>query len=971
MALHSFTLRRDTGPAPDVVESFLNSFEVYLNANNPLNTEQLAYNAGTLGVDANGQLGATAGAEASDPLLLSLTGSPYIYFGGSNTNAVTIPDSASTDVTGDVVLRVAYAPVAATGSASEIFMKGTSWTSGLNYGIGIDTSGNAVLKVIDSGATLRTFTSSTPAWTTNGQLRLVEASLNVTTAVATFRVKELTDITAVAAECADDTGWEALGTTVSGTITGAALAPNSTVLQARYGTVAGALYYADVRAGGVVRASINPAAAASASATSWTTAQGQTATVARASSGIKTALVIDSAVWLFDGSDYIDVPDVAALDLGAGEELTMIAVVREHATQGTSSRIMGKASPATNSDGYFLSKSFWGTLAGSIRDGAVTNNASVTGFTASSLHVLGLTVGTMVVSPGVIGQGVRTWLDGLPEMTGGDPPVPVPATARTATDCSNALTLRIGADSTGANFFTGEVVAVGVTKRALAAEEMAAISSYFRNTSFAGGYGDWLRPLEDSAPLRSDNYSNVPKSSGSTYFDVAPISYTEVQIDWNIVMANVTNIQVVASLEGHPVTILDGRLVTSLSALNALGSVVDTSATPGRWHYYSLFAKIDDGSTPHYERVATANCLVPYDFQSTDMLYRRIPPWYQEQDAEGDLLRFINLIGYEMDFARTMSNVLRDIRDPATIPASALYEAGRMLGIPRVVEGISETRYRALLRNFAYLNSTKGTLEGIKQYLSVITGCKVEVEVLGPNNIGVSLYAQRVNLVREPIMNGTLWTETTFSGTASASYSGGVCTISGGGSGGQELITMNNIPFDINSTYGFGATITSATAGSDFKVLLLDPTGTTGAVIGQWYTLPGGNFRAVTPPTALPSWSGSAWEGATTLQLQLQATVPAGGTLRFKEPILEPGAAGDYFDGSSIAGGFLPGSTGVQDYRWLGSDNGSESAYTMNYGVVQGVVEAILPYICPAGMKVGTDMVKQYHVTDFNVYPGS
>jgi hypothetical protein len=338
MALHSFTLRRDIGPTPDVVEAFLESFEVYLNANNSANTTQLAVNRGRLGTAGDGKLGATAGVEATDPLLLPLTGSPYVYLPGQAANRLSIPNGAAVNLTGNVTLRVAFAPTLAVTTATEIMMKGSSWTApGLNYGIGISATGQAVLKVTDSANNLRTWTSSAPAWTGNDGLVMVEAALNVTTAVATFRTKVVTDIGAVSDECAADTGWVALGAAngaVSGTVTGAALVVNGDALVANTVTATGKLYYADVRnAAGLIVTSFNPSVATSANATSWVAEEGQTVSVVRNSTGIKLALIIDSAVWLFDGTDYIEIPDQSdnSLDLGSTDEMTVFVVVREHA----------------------------------------------------------------------------------------------------------------------------------------------------------------------------------------------------------------------------------------------------------------------------------------------------------------------------------------------------------------------------------------------------------------------------------------------------------------------------------------------------------------------------------------------------------------------------------------------------------------------------------------------------------------
>jgi hypothetical protein len=184
---------------------------------------------------------------------------------------------------------------------------------------------------------------------------------------------------------------------------------------------------------------------------------------------------------------------------------------------------------------------------------------------------------------------------------------------------------------------------------------------------------------------------------------------------------------------------------------------------------------------------------------------------------------------------------------------------------------------------------------------------------------------------------------------------------------------MPNIPFDINSVYGASLVVTSANAGSTVQIKLHDQTSNAAAsvTLATWTNVGGSNLLLATPPMTTLPWTHSAWATSTTMKLEILITVAAGGTLKFTKPILEPGAVGDYFDGDTIGGGFLPGSTGIQDFHWLGTNNASVSAYTMNYGLVTGVVDDILPYICPVGLKVGNHPTQQYSVTNYNKYPGT
>jgi hypothetical protein len=84
--------------------------------------------------------------------------------------------------------------------------------------------------------------------------------------------------------------------------------------------------------------------------------------------------------------------------------------------------------------------------------------------------------------------------------------------------------------------------------------------------------------------------------------------------------------------------------------------------------------------------------------------------------------------------------------------------------------------------------------------------------------------------------------------------------------------------------------------------------------------------------------------------------------------MVEPNKVGQFFDGSSVFGGFLYQGFS-SDYLWSGTANNSYSTYTTNRKKTQTAVERLLPQILPVTM-LGTSGGQPKYDVMFDWIPG-
>lgn len=249
---------------------------------------------------------------------------------------------------------------------------------------------------------------------------------------------------------------------------------------------------------------------------------------------------------------------------------------------------------------------------------------------------------------------------------------------------------------------------------------------------------------------------SVPQFGASSTFSATPADYGSVLLKWDIGTTLSTaastsspvpvEISVRYSSIGEPMSPLEGSLITTITSSTEAYSFLHGGIQEGSWAYYSLFVRYESTTLePWYERAASLVVLVPKNYQSTDLLWSRIPEHYRLTDTSiaadvpedlqgrGALYRLMSVFGWELDRARTLTHYLMRQKDPDLSTPEVLDALAYELGIDIKTSDLGSTRLRNIIGDIRYLREFKGTVQGVQQWLTAISGCPVYVRPLTGN----------------------------------------------------------------------------------------------------------------------------------------------------------------------------------------------------------------------------------------------
>jgi hypothetical protein len=547
---------------------------------------------------------------------------------------------------------------------------------------------------------------------------------------------------------------------------------------------------------------------------------------------------------------------------------------------------------------------------------------------------------------------------------------------------------------------------------------MARKSFRLRRVSGVGdavGVGSFVRGLpstqrllgvsaaDQDAALRSTGIITVSETADVSVFSAIPIEYNAVELAWiltdpfveieNIAEGNsgLIGVALVYSTTGYPETVADGKLLVNsditayvhqeqILITTDTGTVIKSEPESGKWAYYTLFGYYNtdgvDGSY-FYERLASLEVLLPFDYGSRSALWKRVPQYYREMDSvnasldpnelnRGQLERFIDVFGFEIDRTRTLIDSLMVQYDPLLAEADAVEELATMLGLELNVTDIGVSRTRALLHDIGYLRRQKGTENSTVAYLTAVSGGDVSVFTgASAPYYTFAVHAQRSNLVANPQFIGSAsWDVTSEYSVTTTSASGGI-TITAGASGTKVAVRSTvGVPVDVNTTYYTSVEMTGASAPSNVYGGLWH----NNASWNNWSSVP------ADPPEIPANITGRQYYEM--VDPDLTATrypvfifkLAANQSITLKKWMVEPNSYGDFFDGDSVFGGYLYQGFSP-DFKWTGTAYASYSIYTANRRKTQDSIERLLPKILPVTL-LGTDSGQPKYEVLFDWIPG-
>ena len=546
---------------------------------------------------------------------------------------------------------------------------------------------------------------------------------------------------------------------------------------------------------------------------------------------------------------------------------------------------------------------------------------------------------------------------------------------------------------------------------------MARKSFRLRRSAGAGdavGVGSYVRGVPDTqrsagasvvdqdAALRATGIIAVNATSDASVFEASPFAYNGVTLSWVLTEdftpieeiveseTKIVEVAVVYSSTGYPETIADGKLLvqgnllqynhqTQLTVVTDSGSYIQEEPEPGKWAYYTLFAyyNVDgpDGSY-FYEKLASLEVLMPYDYGSTDALWKRVPQYYRELDNStpgldpenanrGQLQRFINIFGFEIDKTRSLIDALMVQYDPLLAEANAVEELAKMLGLELNVQDIGVARTRALLHDIGYIRRQKGTQNATVAYLTAVSGGDVSVFTgASAPYYTFAVHSQKANLISNPqFVGSSSWSVASEYSVTTTSASSGITITAGATATKVAVRSTVAVPVSTDTTYYMSGEFSGASAPIVYGAL--------------WHTT--NNWTAwnsaTTAVSVIPAgivdrriYKMTTSASSASLYPVLVLNLAANQSITLKRWMVEPNSYGGFFDGDSIFGGTLYQGF-ASDYKWAGTQYTSYSIYTADRKKTQDAIERLLPKILPVTLMGTVSGQPKYNVL-FDWIPG-
>ena len=256
---------------------------------------------------------------------------------------------------------------------------------------------------------------------------------------------------------------------------------------------------------------------------------------------------------------------------------------------------------------------------------------------------------------------------------------------------------------------------------------------------------------------------DIEELVGTGIFYARPLDYGTVEITWGITLdlAKWGEIAIVRSAFGMPITVNEGQTIFRATQTKLFPTgytekkdadgkqpiesrkLYDPRSMPGvgtqvvlpngRWYYYSLFFR----SGLRWHRYMTTQTLLPRDYHHAEHMFNNLPPYYQWMDdnmrggrGDGDLRRFLKLIGYDLDLTREYVQSWLDLYHTDFTPIALLRRLGANFGTPYEA-GIGDVRYRGLISKVGFLYRSRGTSRSLKEMVVSVTKCSCDLTPSG------------------------------------------------------------------------------------------------------------------------------------------------------------------------------------------------------------------------------------------------
>lgn len=226
-------------------------------------------------------------------------------------------------------------------------------------------------------------------------------------------------------------------------------------------------------------------------------------------------------------------------------------------------------------------------------------------------------------------------------------------------------------------------------------------------------------------------------AASSTYLDpVTGLRRPKIKLEWNSPNGTWSLIRVVRNTYGYPVNAWDGKVLveTYKESDPTLYNDIDYLAE-GSFYYYSIF--VYQLETYGWIRAADVTGLSVYPYGNGEKLYDMMPSITKVSQIYSptipsdnqDLKNFLSIFGFELDYAQTLANLLVHRYDLEKVGGQLLPTMLQQFGLAYEPE-IGYQQFRILVRDAIQETKSKGSSEGLREYMKSFSGWAVPKPVL-------------------------------------------------------------------------------------------------------------------------------------------------------------------------------------------------------------------------------------------------
>jgi hypothetical protein len=236
-------------------------------------------------------------------------------------------------------------------------------------------------------------------------------------------------------------------------------------------------------------------------------------------------------------------------------------------------------------------------------------------------------------------------------------------------------------------------------------------------------------------------------------FTAQSINHGYVQIRWTNPPGLWSNIRIVRNSYGYPVNAWDGDVIVNSPKEALLQTYYDDyNLRPEAFFYYSMF--VYNTLTYGWVRAGDVTGVSVKNYENGNNLYEYLPEIYKITQVytatsdwdNQDLKNFLNLFGFELDYAQTITSLLISRYDIERVNGLLLPSLLQEFGLTYEPE-IGYQQTRILVRDAVLIGQKKGSLQGLREFMKAFTGYAVPEPVAGTPNPSIDGIVKSHNLM--------------------------------------------------------------------------------------------------------------------------------------------------------------------------------------------------------------------------------